>query len=149
MSGVNEASDPTEPDGGVLGRRRRAKLEREEERDWRRKLVLASRKIQQVHLALSEDVADVRDLRARLEQAAPRIEQLDRHVVDSSEHLSGLEQLLQSHGELLRAAMDQLGGRIGQGLDTPERTRLLELEEELMALREERDVLGPYWDGVS
>ena len=62
---------------------RSRKLERLEERDWRRRIVLASRKLQLVQRTLSADVSDVRGLRKDLDRTRPDMDRLEQELGES------------------------------------------------------------------
>ncbi|MEW6073097.1 MAG: hypothetical protein AB1726_10975 [Planctomycetota bacterium] len=91
-----------------IGRARSWRAERAEERDWRRRIILASRKIQQVQLALGGDLEDVRGLRAGLERSAEGIGQLERYVARAEELFGSIETRLAEHDHALHGGLERL-----------------------------------------
>ena len=78
--------------GGWFGRSRDSELDRIEERDWRRRIILASRKVQMVQTALTADISDVRGLRRGLAQARPNMDLLEQELQQSRGAAGSLEQ---------------------------------------------------------
>ena len=102
-------------------RYRRARLARSEERHWRRRIILAGRKIHAVQLALGEDLADARGVKARLDDIGPRLERLEDVLTAAHGHIEALESGLEARGD--------------------ERELIEELEARLSAVQAERDEL--------
>ncbi|MFT5290405.1 MAG: hypothetical protein ACI82F_002479 [Planctomycetota bacterium] len=128
--------------------------EHEEERDWRRKIVLASRKIQQVHMSLSDDVSEVRELRAALERTAPKVEHLDEQLQDSTRRMDGLQQLLEEQTHLLRDGLARMASHgagadenSASGQESMGRAHLETLRGNMEGLEAERGALQAEHDG--
>lgn len=106
---------------------RSRKLDRLEERDWRRRIVLASRKLQLVQRTLSADVSDVRGLRKDLDRTRPDMDRLEQELGESRSAAGSLERKLDEHAALLRAALER-----HQRVDpNPYEAQLRELEAQL------------------
>jgi chromosome segregation ATPase len=88
---------------GSWGESRPAELAELEERDWRRRMLLASRRIQGVQMALSADAADVRGLKAKLTSARPAVERLNAELGAAREAAQALSARLAQHLEVLQA----------------------------------------------
>jgi chromosome segregation ATPase len=82
----------------------RSRAEELEERDWRRRMLLASRRIQTVQTALSADAADVRGLKAKLTSTRPAVERLNAELGAAREAAQALSARLAQH---LRALQEQ------------------------------------------
>ena len=111
---------------------RRRRADAIEERDWRRRLVLASRKIQSVHHELTEDISDVRGLKGHLESARPEMERLENALAASREVFDGLQEKLHEHAQVLTA-------QIGAVVNGDEVERAASRVRELEAAIDERD----------
>jgi chromosome segregation ATPase len=86
-----------------MGRWGRRDPEELEERDWRRRLLLASRKIQGVQMAISADAADVRGLKAKLSSTRPAVERLNEELGAARAATQTLSAQLARHLEYLQA----------------------------------------------
>ncbi len=117
-----------------LERLRRRRAERFEERDWRRRVILASRKIQHVQMALSADVADVRSLKSNLSGVRPAMERLTQELGTSRETAGTLGEQLVEHLQFLRSHVESLrpagghGAGLATGVDQERRSSQADLE---------------------
>ncbi len=115
----------------LLERWSHRRLERLEERDWRRRIILASRRIQSVHMALSADVADVRGLKAKLSTARPAVERLNQELGAARQAAESLSGKLAEHLGYLQ------GHSASPGTSSTDLERIRSLEAELERTRHE------------
>jgi hypothetical protein len=120
---------------GHLFQRRR---ERIEERSWRRNLVLAGRKMQQAQLALTEDIEDVRGLKAHLDRAVPGLAKLESQLARAEALMGGVEERLGAHRETFEAGVDRIE-QTGLAFDPSTQERVIELEARLASLPVEQE----------
>ena len=78
------------------------KLERLEERDWRRRILLASRRVQHVHLSMEQEFAGMREFQKEWSQVQPALEGLSESLAASQALLAGFQETLDQHGVMLR-----------------------------------------------
>ncbi len=95
----------------VEGRRER-RSNAIEEREWRRRIVLASRKIQGVHHELTEDIADVRGLKTHLDNARPEMQRLEEALAESRAVFAALQEQLHDHSMLLTKQFEFLDPKL-------------------------------------
>lgn len=132
------------------------RLERLEARDWRRRSILASRRVQLVHLAMEQEFAGMREFQGQWGQAQPLLKELSANLSAAEALLASLQATLDRHQALLEgqeqasAATAALGCRQDLGadgghgighseqpsLDHPSKEDEKELEEDVLAILE-------------
>jgi len=129
----------------------------EEEREWRRRLILAGKKLQHVYQSLSQDIAEVRRLGHGITDVRPDIDRLEEELkvsraqMESFEKgiLEGLVERMREHEEVIRGGIERMSAPNAQlqdvladlvtDIQSTELTRQLELlQTEVTTLREER-----------
>ncbi|MCZ6596604.1 MAG: hypothetical protein O7B99_03090 [Planctomycetota bacterium] len=93
--------------GWLIQRRQQVREIEDQEYEWRRKLVLATRKIQGVVLSLSEDISDVRELRQRLETHQSETKQLIEQLHATQQEVARFESGLAEHGDRVEEMIER------------------------------------------
>ena len=133
----------------------------EEEREWRRRLVLAGRKLQHVYQSLSQDIAEVRNLGAGITEVRPDIDRLEKELQVSRQQMESFEKAIleslvarmREHEEVIRsipprmsapnAELQDVLSELVSDVQSTELSRQLEnLQTEVTTLREERTQLA-------
>ena len=92
----------------LYSRPRRQRAERMEERDWRRRIILASQRIQQVYLALGEDLGHVKGLRENLDRSTAGLERIESHVEKAEGLFGNIEERLGAHEQALQGGLERM-----------------------------------------
>ena len=133
-----------------LAKRNQELAERLEEREWRRRMVLASRRIQEVHESLDDDLTDVRGLKAHVESARPEMERLEESLAASRDVFEKLHFMLERHTELMNERVGVVQEEVDRSSQDVERIQQLEedvarkdaaLGELVTQLTEQREAL--------